>query len=85
MLAAGLVLLDRGDQLTLAHAARSGDAELRCDLLQVGHEQLGEVTDRTALRPGGGGGTFWTGGRLTDGGILRRGGRARKEFGGVAH
>jgi hypothetical protein len=79
------VLFDRGDQLPLPHAARSGDAELLSDLLQVGNEQLREVTDRTALWPGRGGGTFWADGRLTDGGILRRGDRARKEFGGVAH
>jgi hypothetical protein len=81
------VLFDRGDQLSLPHAARSGDAELLSDLLQVGNEQLREVTDRTALWPGrgGGGGTFWADGRLTDGGILRRGNRACKEFGGVTH
>jgi hypothetical protein len=55
------------------------------DLLQVRNEQLREVTDRAALRPGRGGGTFSAGGRMTDGGILGRGGRVAKEFGGVAH
>jgi hypothetical protein len=48
---ADLVLFDRGDQLSLPHAARSGDAELLSNLLQVGNEQLREVTDRTALWP----------------------------------
>jgi len=46
-----LVLLDRGDQLPLAHPTRSGDAQLLRDLLQVRNEQLGKVTDRAALRP----------------------------------
>jgi hypothetical protein len=55
------------------------------DLLQVRNEQLREVTDRAALRPGRGGGTFSAGGRMTDGGILGRGGRVAEEFGGVAH
>jgi hypothetical protein len=40
------------------------------DLLQVRNEQLREVTDRAALRPGRGGGTFSAGGRMTDGRVL---------------
>jgi hypothetical protein len=79
------VLFDRGDQLPLAHPARSGDTKLMRDLLQVRNEQLGEVTDRAALRPGRGGGTFSADGRMTDGGIPGRGNRVAEEFGGVAH
>jgi hypothetical protein len=79
------VLFDRGDQLALAHPTSSGDAELVGDLLQVRNEQLREVTDRAALRPGRGGGTFSADGRMTDGGIPGRGNRVTEEFGGVAH
>jgi hypothetical protein len=67
---ARLVRSDRGDQLALAHPTRSGDAQLMRDLLQVRNEQLREVTDRAALRPGRGGGTFSAGGRMTDGRVL---------------
>jgi hypothetical protein len=79
------VLFDRGDELSLAHPARPRDAKLLRDLLQVRNEQLREVTDRSALRPGGGGGTLSADGRVTDGGVLGRGSRVAEEFGGVAH
>jgi len=82
-----LVLFYGGDQLALPHAARSGDAELLSDLLQVGNEQLREVTDRTALWPRhGDNGSFRADGRLAGEGFPGRGGRrVTEEFGGVAH
>jgi hypothetical protein len=59
-LTAALPLLDRGDEITLAHAGSVGDAELTGELTQLGEHHAGEAAaaaDRGAvvgrLAPGG--------------------------------
>jgi hypothetical protein len=79
-----LPLLDRGDKLPLPHPPRPRDAKLLRDPLQIRDEQLGKVASRAARCPRRGG-SLGAGGRMTDGGVLGRGGRAVEDFGGVAH
>ena len=68
-----LLLLDRGDQLALAHAGRAGDAQRRGHALQLRQQHRGQTAARTA-----------TAGRAR--GLLRRRDvrDVRRHVGGVA-